>query len=241
MDNTGNIRQCSYNPAANLIKVGRGDGQESEELYLEVKYREYWFQCYCQEHGISGVIDAGELIIDRYDDRFCTVKAVATVLMDGTPVSRMAASRFVSAGDSDGIQTTVTLAIGRALKEAGFGTVSAVTGEEGITCQADAGVALKKQPESEQKENTLPFTVEEKAAEILPAAPMTVKDAFNFIVPFGGYKGKTVSEVMAVDPERIEWFASESFNPDKGSGTENRELRKNFKAACRMVVDEANS
>lgn len=245
MEDKTNIRPCSYDPAADIIFVGDENGEKTEEYYLEVKYREHWFQRYCLENGIHGVVDAGELTVEPYNEKYCAVKSVAVISMDDRVVSKMAASKFVPVGDSDGIQTTVTLAIGRALKEAGFGTLSVRRSEDGAPVQVDAGVKVAKEPQKAEngpaQANPLLGVSETTMPEVKSEAPNTLKEAFNFIVPIGGYKGKTVSEVMAVEPGRIAWFASDSFNPDKCSGAEMQKLRRNFKLACSMVTAQSAS
>ena len=271
---TKSIRKCSYNPGEDMIPVGF----ETEELYLEVKYRQFWFQLYCQENGIEGMIDAGQLEVIPLNDRYCIAKSTAAIIMDGMPVSKVAASRFVEIGDPDQIQGVVTLAIGRALNAAGFGTVTAFKGEHGAPYPVDAGVKLVRNPDRpaefvmektavaekheaaveqknhmaavtgsaavrEQPRQTKPQQIPEPAQKPSAAEekPMSLNDAYRFIVPIGTEekgKGRTISEVMGSNPGIIAWYASDSFNPEKGS-QENRAIRRQFKQACSIVTKAA--
>lgn len=271
------VRACSFNPGENMITVGYDNGgNEKKEQYLEVKFRELWFRIYCEENGINGVIDAGELSCEPINESLLLMKSVAKVYMNDTLISQVAAARFVSVGDSDSVQKTVTLAIGRALKEAGFGSLSCLDNEDGGDYPCDSGYTLirdpnnpekyvrannrqnyllpKKDAESQQRErparhqqdnvqilqkskdDTVKLNpTDAKAVPVQKANPQvtqkltSLKEAYLFKVPFGEYKGKTISEVMAVDSERIRWFSSDAFQA-------NTDQRRLFKEACVMVV-----
>lgn len=143
------LRRCAYDPTADLITV-KYDDSDKLALYLQVPHRIIWFQQYCVENGICGVIDDGDV---TFIPELSLVKAVATVLMDGVVVGRSAAGCVVNVGDRESInnavQTAATRAKGRALANAGFGTPAGQgnPGETGDMYPCDAGMPFKTYPQ----------------------------------------------------------------------------------------------
>ena len=108
--------------------------------------------------------------------------------------------------------------------------------------------AAESKPEKERKEK-LPAPspapaeepkrgrkrVEKKVEEVPKADVMTENEAKNVIIPFGSMAGKSLGELLAVNPETIRWFASsQSFNASK-SNAEHPEVR----IAARILSQEA--
>ena len=137
------IRRCGYDPTGDMIPIKYNEMGESEELYLEVKYRVLWFNRYCMDNGIDGLIGKPEI---EYHDSMNLVQATVSIYMDGKLVASDAASDVYIPGDNEHnskiIQRICTAAKGRALANAGFGTISAaVPSEAGEFFPVDAGVA----------------------------------------------------------------------------------------------------
>ena len=213
MKENSKTRSCSYDPAADLIPVNYNDHDGSaDEMYLEVKFRELWFTTYCEEKNIRGCIDARELTVVPFGD-LCLVTSTASVIMDGETASCMSAARFIRPGDSDGIQSTVTMAVGRALKEAGFGSVNARKSEAGAFYPADAGFKMVRSADSRDEFIKTPVagpernTVEERKKPVngdvkadAPAAQASTREpAPNPILQAAGSpEGMTLEEAYRV-------------------------------------------
>lgn len=252
----GNVRECSYDPSADLIPVNYGDRDGTDEMYLEVKFREVWFQTYCKETGVDGCIDASQLSVTPMGDR-CLVTSTASVSIGGVLQSRMSAARFIEPGDSDGIQSTVTMAVGRALKEAGFGSVNARKVETGPFYPVDAGFRMVRNAETPQEFVRTPAPVAaqnpapSRPAPEPPKRPVTafvpktmddyenipLSDAYQCVCPVGRHLGKSVSEIMGEDPHAVEWFSEKYKIPTSGT-PESIDEKTRFKAACRRVTEE---
>jgi len=131
-----------YDPSQNLIKLRDYQGRES--LYLEVKHRKDWFLRWCYANGKIGMLDDSEIV---YNPISKMVEGKATVYIDGQIMARSAASKPYDPENMSNFSRTVfqdvgTIAIGRALANAGFGTVNCCL-EDGdtLTTLADAPVA----------------------------------------------------------------------------------------------------
>lgn len=256
----GNARACSYDPANDLIPVSYGDRDGSgDEMYLEVKFRELWFRTYCSENGLEGCIDASLLTVVSMGDR-CLVTSTASVSIGGTVQASMSAAKFIAPGDSDGIQSTVTMAVGRALKEAGFGSVSARRSETGAFYPVDAGFRMVRDAENRSEFIKTPVQSAKSAKPApspvrKPAEPQTrtvtpppqrtgksydsipLSDAYQCVCPVGRHMGKSISEIMGEDPQAVEWYSEKYKIPVSGT-QESIDEKARFKAACRRVMDE---
>lgn len=130
-----------YDLSQSLIKIRDYQGRES--LYLEVKHRKDWFLRWCQANGKIGMLDDSEI---TYNPVSKMVEGKATVYINGEIMARSAASKPYDPENMSHFSRTVfqdvgTIAIGRALANAGFGTVNCCL-EEGdtLTTLADAPV-----------------------------------------------------------------------------------------------------
>ena len=140
------LRQCSYDPAPDRILVNYGQGGQ-DELYLEVKFRMLWFLTWCKENGFNGFIDESEYEVIP---SMGMVIAKAKVYVDGNLIGAAAASAVTNgdyAHNEKLIQTAATSAKGRALADAGFGTISSgLPSESGEIVPVDAGIKIIRDP-----------------------------------------------------------------------------------------------
>lgn len=223
-----NIRPCDYEPINDMITVSYGENRP-EEAYLEVKYRLYWFILYCKENNIPYSIDES-----RYEFR----PEIGNGIVCATVKIRMGDSEFASSasvalmkdsGDegsssareynSHALQTAETIARGRALANAGFGTVAAGSADEnGELFPADSGVKLERDPAnplvfrktvSRSAENA---QLEKESDEAFDVVALKLVNARNFIVPMGSHKGEPLYQVMATDPGTVRWWSTDAFD-----------------------------
>lgn len=226
------VRSCSYVPRHDMIKVSYENGKE--EMYLEVKYRVKWFQTYCKENGIRGSIDDSET---SFIPALNMIKAVAVVRMDDWEAGRSAAGVVVNPSDpesySRALQTVCTFAKGRALANAGFGTLNSRV-DDGDFAACDSGYSFKGRqvtvnPDNpldagfappKDKDDDLPFFDSSDDPAPAPAsaptptpqpAAMSLKEALAYEVPMGNDKGRTLGEINGSDPGKINFWASEKF------------------------------
>ncbi len=143
------LRKCEYDPTEDLIVVAYGNGNDSEttrQLYLEVKYRIFWFNKWCEENGKVGVIDCSE----HHDEPMMPgVSVTAKIYVDDKLFASAVAGECYIRGDFEhnmkAIQTAATRAVGRALANAGFGTIaSGVPAEEGDSIPVDSGITVER-------------------------------------------------------------------------------------------------
>lgn len=161
-------RKCNYDPTVDMISIKKQIGdREREEKYLEVKYRVQWFNIFCEENGIQGVIDDADVC---YIPETKTYKATASVFMDGALAGKSSAGVFADTPDrlNVAIQTAATFAKGRALANAGFGTANCSSAEEGASEQCDAGIVVKTNPMNPMEARIEP--VPSRTAQTKPAA-----------------------------------------------------------------------
>ena len=124
--NTNNARfhACEgYNPWEHLIASTDG-------WYLPAKSRTEWFNHFCYENGLSGMIDNSEgQIIGTYPTQ--SYLSVATIYINGTIVAKSAAIDPLIYTDGSAnynyVETAGTHAKGRALANLGFGTDDALS------------------------------------------------------------------------------------------------------------------
>lgn len=211
MAETRIVRNCTYNPTESMINLNYViDGQEITEKYLEVKYRVQWFNEYLSENNLDGFIDDSEV---TYLPDAHMLKAVATVYIDGKIVGKSAAGMNYDASDPNrnitAVQTVCTQAKGRALANAGFGTINCAVeaGSDAIPC--DAGIPIDSQTmgvdNAPIEARNVPTPQPEKTG-------MTVDEARRFVLPIGKYKGKTIAEAMTLDAEYVKFFISDRFD-----------------------------
>lgn len=221
---TGTKNCKGFNPNSNLIDIQGLDG--NEQKYLEVKYRVEWFNRYCEENGISGFIDESEI---AYNEQCRMFIAICKVYMDDKLIATGIGGKVLD-GDiiekNRVIQSVATVAKGRALANAGFGTAMCSAGEDGEdpnTLPCDAGITpnnpLRPQQSNTDKKEKPEQTASKskKSAETPEPLPLTAEDAKGVKVPegFRSYSGKSLGEVMAMDPNYIKFLATKYAYPDK--------------------------
>ena len=231
LEGVSELRKCSFAPQDHFIRI-RFKNSEDESFYLEVKWREFWFQTYCAENGIFGSIienDAALIAGTQF------LQASAEVLMDGKVAGRGVGGYYMSGNDMEyAVQMAETIAKGRALANAGFGTVftSASASENGgFEVPCDGGMKtseffVKRNPSNpmqvttaslndhQQPDNDKPATVAgEQESKVTPKAEeeqkeMTKEDAFRFKVPVRGkHFGEALGDVMGKDPKFVKYYA----------------------------------
>lgn len=234
------LRKCeTYNPANNMIPVEYTDSGRTE-LYLEVKYRLLWFQEYCAEKNISGFVDDSDVVFLPEARMF---KATASVFMDDKLVGKSAAGVFFSSEDQASaraaIQTAATYAKGRALANAGFGTVNCQPTEEGDRFPCDAGMTITDGKIVSNPQNPMDASFEQpknggdksppkragsksnsqpeqnRSESPYSGSEMTLQQAKSYVVPIGNDKGKTLGELLALNPNMVAFYAGDNFKNER--------------------------
>lgn len=135
-----------YNPQDHIIQIPDRDGKS--RAYLEVCHRKDWFLRYCEQKGIVGLLDDSDVRIDREAK---LVIVTGKVFMDNKLVGISTAARvydpnYAQPTDTP-VQTAGTVAIGRALANAGFGTTASYSPGEDGDILADAPVRVPTEQE----------------------------------------------------------------------------------------------
>ena len=131
-----------------------------------------------------------------------------------------------------------TAAIGIALRNAGFGLQFQIAGEvfDSITpneferTSASTENTVPDTDSSQNQGNEEPYTVEEYTAELTDAEKL--EKAYQTPCPITKYSGKTLAEVLTVDPHALVWVA----NKYKG----NPEISEAAKLICEHALSENN-
>ena len=134
------LRRCSFDPKSYLINL-ESDSNKKARLYLTVEWRVYWFQTWCQENGKSYLIE--ESPVESIQGT-SFIQSSCTVYIDGEAAGHGIGGINLS-GSKGGdycIQSCATIAKGRALANAGFGSVfsSALDSENGADIPCDGGM-----------------------------------------------------------------------------------------------------
>ncbi|GCB28448.1 hypothetical protein DW773_09225 [Firmicutes bacterium AM29-6AC] len=222
-----------FEPAAFLRRLAGENGEE--QFYLDVKYRKLWFRLLHPEGKIT------KRII-RLENDFAIIESKVYLHRNDPEdayVSCAFAQRWRKDEDAYGlkyVETAETAAVGRALADAGFGIQFSEPGEERDTSLVDAPVTIpeaasasipdeadEELPEEKtiEKENTVQKATRAKGKE--PDESMSVeelmrvmslKEAKNYVIPIGAYKGKTLGELCVEKPGAINWYV-DSYNGNK--------------------------
>ncbi len=134
------LRKCSFDPKSHLINLENDPGKKPR-LYLTVEWRVYWFQIWCQENGKQYMIE--ERPVETVPGT-SFIQSCCTVYIDGEAAGFGIGGINLS-GSKGGdycIQSCATIAKGRALANAGFGSVfsSALDSENGADIPCDGGM-----------------------------------------------------------------------------------------------------
>lgn len=240
-------RECAYDPLDHMIKITYQDSG-TEELYLEVKNRVLWFQLYCEQHEKRGLIDDSEI---QFVEAARMFVVTSNVFIDDCLVGKSIAAGPYNPDDpkssSEAILSAATKAKGRALANAGFGTVNCSL-EEGDKIPCDSGITIER-GKITSSSNPMFAGVRKSAAESTEArdtaapakaepsnkqaqapeqgVPMTLAQAKASIVPIGTEKGKTLGELLALKPNLIEFYAGDDFKNTK---------YPQLKEACKIII-----
>ena len=134
----GLTRKCSYNPMEHLVL---SNGSHGPEMILTTKEKITWFNTWCQENGVKGVIDDSEYSF--YETKvpiqgyllFFTARC--TIYMDGEIAAKSEATGPILVNSLpdyvNGMKTLATNAKGRALSNCGFNAGGTPAGEEETT------------------------------------------------------------------------------------------------------------
>lgn len=134
------LRKCSFDPKSHLINLENDPGKRPR-LYLTVEWRVYWFQSWCQENGKQYLIEEKPVEIIPGTG---FIQSCCTVYIDGEAAGYGVGGINLngSKGGDYCIQSCATIAKGRALANAGFGSVfsSALDSENGADIPCDGGM-----------------------------------------------------------------------------------------------------
>lgn len=146
----------NFKPEAYCTTVEyRNPGSDSVEtrLYLEVKYRLYWFLLWCEENGKKGFIDESQFTILSGN----LVAATVVIKVDEEEVARATAAKLITAENAnDVVQYAFTAAKGRALANLGFGTVMDNASDAGDPVDAGIRIPQRGETPSDQGVPTIP-------------------------------------------------------------------------------------
>ena len=247
-EGVANLRKCSFRPEHYFVRIpGFHDGDE-ESYYLEVKWREFWFHCYCDENNIQD--RAIEELPVTLIAGTSFLQAESHVTMNGKIVGRGVGGYCISENDMNyAVQIASTIAKGRALANAGFGTVfsSAKASENGgkeIPC--DAGIRtsefyVKRHPgnpmhvvaEDTHTSNDDGKPVSQNSGTPVmqnadPSIVMTRDEALRYKVQIRGkHFGEALGDVMGKDPKAVKYYAE---NP--------RYAGNDLQTAARLVLSQ---
>ena len=223
------LRRCSFDPKSHLINL-EIDSNKKARLYLTVEWRVYWFQTWCQENGKSYLIE--ESPVESIQGT-SFIQSRCTVYIDGEAAGHGIGGINLS-GSKGGdycIQSCATIAKGRALANAGFGSVfsSALDSENGADIPCDGGMGTDffvfspqwlgpkadiQPPISLQTvQEVIPMSQTMPASAAMPCSPglpqafpaRTVREATA--APETGNAPKTREEALRfIVPMKGEWF-----------------------------------
>ena len=131
-----------------------------------------------------------------------------------------------------------TAAIGIALRNAGFGLQFQIAGEDFDSVATNELEQTSTSTEStvpdtdssQNSKNEEPYTAEEYTAELTDEEKL--EKAYQTLCPITKYSGKTLAEVLTVDPHALVWVA----NKYKG----NPEISEAAKLICEHALSENN-
>lgn len=123
-DYENNFKVNGFDPKDFCLDISKNN--DGSNLYLEAKWKIYWFKRYCQDNRINGLIDSGDYqLINPLagDMRYAMWVVTCTIRMNGEVISRASAGcpyLYDGAFDPYAVQTAGTRAVSKALTNAGF-------------------------------------------------------------------------------------------------------------------------
>lgn len=135
------LRKCAaFDPKTHLINL-ESDQNKKKRLYLTVEWRVYWCQVWCLENEKHYLIEEHPVEVIPGTS---FIQSRCTVYIDGEPAGiGLGGFNLSGAKPVDYcVQTCATIAKGRALANAGFGSVfsSTLEGENGADIPCDSGM-----------------------------------------------------------------------------------------------------
>ena len=220
-------RECAFKPQDHFIKIKSLVDEGRDENYLEVKYRIIWFNQYCMENGIKGVIDDSGY---EYNPETKMYTAVCTIYMDGEIIAKAAAGQqYDGTNGNTVIQSVTTAAKGRALANAGFGTAMCGEDDEEQT-PCEAGMPDKsdqtKRPEKKPARAAKASANQTPQHNTVPL-PTSLDEAQAFVATTGQFNGRPMGEIYAIQPDYIK-FCANKMNETRHPG---------MVAAARIIVE----
>ena len=216
------IRKCSFSPENYLKTIVQNDGYRTK--YLLVQDRVLWFQIYCAENGVKGLIDDSRI---EYMPQLNMFQAICTVTINGEIVGQSSGSCVYAEDKLKALECAATSAKGRALANAGFGTAMCYQDDPDVEQgnQCDAGVEITEgwgnQSDVSDEEPKNPMVPEKRLIKTTMSDqdktfPSTLAEAQSIILEIKNspYEGKTLGEISALDSKYIKWLV-ESYNPRK--------------------------
>lgn len=212
------LRKCSFDPKAHLINL-ENDASKPPRLYLTVEWRVYWMQVWCQETGKKWAIKEHPVELlpgTNYIQTSCTVIIEGEESSEGIGGINLAGAK----GGDYSIQSCATIAKGRALANAGFGSVfsSALDSENGADVPCDGGMGtnffvFKPQPIGPTAGNPMtgtPQPIQDVADPVSPT-PQPMPQQASFVPTFTNPPAHKATEV-----------------PETGTAPKTREEALNF-------------
>ena len=202
-----------FNPA-DFVRTTVGEEGEND-LYLDVKYRLLWFRL----HHPNGKIDPELIRVDEKNAIVCC-RIYADKADPADQFIGKAYSQRFSTEDRFGdrfLEIAETVAKGRALADAGYGTQFCMNGETLASIIADAPI---KMPPDEAPKSTQPAQqqVQPPVQQSHASAPeppktldeylrvMTIEQAKAVKVDFGRFSGWSLGEIAMKSPGDLAWY-----------------------------------
>lgn len=200
-----------FNPA-DFVRATVGEEGEND-LYLDVKYRLLWFRL----HHPNGKIDPELIQVDEKNAIVCCKVYADKADPADQFIGKAYSQRFPSEdryGDRF-LEIAETVAKGRALADAGYGTQFCMNGDSLAGIIADAPIAM---PPDEDVGHSVSvatsFSAQQTAAPVSDPPKtlneylriMTIEQAKNVKVDFGRFSGWTLGEIAVKNPGDLAWY-----------------------------------
>ena len=236
LQESAKIRPCGLNVSDYVVSDINAD--QSVSKFLTADFKALWAQSYWALKGMDASIECDDVTVQEFGSRGLVV-AKCRIIVDGTVIASAAAGRsfpipgaLPNANPAEealtmdsAIQSAASVALGRALSNAGFAPVwrTSTPGEYFGPEQPDNKLSpAPAQPAPMEGYIELPFTmggnpppapvqpapVNGNAPRVNAPTPMTMEQAKTVKYPFRGRnQGKSLGEVLATDPKSIIYLA----------------------------------
>ena len=221
-------RHCEgFNPSQWSQLIDGTDGKPFWNLSVDLRLK--WAQIYCEENNIQfrAIVD-GPKVMQIGPYYFLYMEA--SVFFGDTLIAHDTSGFPLQEGNGGfrhdhAIQTAGTMALGRALRSAGFATVGGTTSELGDPVPCDGGVPAGRftpvQNPAYTTSNPAPSACQPVQQKPNPLAPpyteqpqsMTLEQAKAAVIPNGTFAGKTMGELFSQNPQQVEWWAKSGYVP----------------------------